>query len=105
VVRATRAQAHLLLRRRRREGVIPRLSPDEPDIHDVAWLDPFALLPEDVSPFLHPLIEQQRLGWSDVPSSFYMVHQRNTAGLWAPAPSPLAQHRVPERLSPADGPR
>jgi 8-oxo-dGTP pyrophosphatase MutT (NUDIX family) len=85
--------------------VFPRLSPDEPDIHEVAWLDPIALLPQDVSPFLHPLIEQQRLGWSDVPFSFSMVHQRNTAGLWAPAPAPSPRYQVPEPFSPACGPR
>lgn len=86
-------------------GVIPRVPPDEPDIHEVAWLDPSALSPEDVSPFLHPLIEQQRLGWSDVPFSFSMVHQRNTAGLWAPAPAPPARDRVLQPLSPAEGRR
>jgi 8-oxo-dGTP pyrophosphatase MutT (NUDIX family) len=84
---------------------IARLSPAEPDIHEVAWRDPLALSTADVSPFLHPLIEQQRLGWADVPLSFSMVHQRNTAGLWAPTPVPLAQRRVPEPWSQAGGAR
>ena len=65
----------------------PRLSPGEPEIRDAAWLDPSTLPLDNVSPFLHPLIEQQRLGWCDVPISYSMVHQRNPAGLWAPVPA------------------
>lgn len=76
-------------------GATPRLSPDEPEIRDAAWLDPSALPPDNMSPFLHPLIEQQRRGWCDVPLSYSMVHQRNPAGLWAPAPASQARHDIP----------
>jgi 8-oxo-dGTP diphosphatase len=78
----------------------PRLSPGEPDIHEVAWLDPSALSPEDVSPFLHPLIQQPRLGRSGVPLAYSMVHRRNSAGLWAPAPSALSEYRASDPILP-----
>ena len=57
----------------------PRLSFGESEIRE-AWLDPFTLPLDNVSPFLHPLLEQQRRGWCDVPISYSMVHQRNPAG-------------------------
>lgn len=65
----------------------PRLSPREPEIQDAAWLNPLTLPLDEMSPFLHPLVEQQRHGWSDAPISYSMVHQRNSAGLWAPVPA------------------
>jgi ADP-ribose pyrophosphatase YjhB (NUDIX family) len=67
-------------------GTAPRLSPREPEIQDAAWLNPLTLPLDEVSPFLHPLVEQQRRGWSDAAISYSMVHQRNSAGLWAPVP-------------------
>ncbi len=42
---------------------------------------------------------------SGVPFSYSMVYRRNSAGLWALAPSALTQHLVPEPVSPAEGPR
>lgn len=76
-------------------GAAPRLSLGEPEIRDAAWLDPFSLPLDNVSPFLHPLVEQERRGWSDVPISYSMVHQRNPAGLWAPVPASQARHDSP----------
>lgn len=68
-------------------GPAPRVPDGEPDIHEVAWLDPVELPPDDVSPFLLPLVEQQRRGWPDAPTHFRMTHRRNAAGLWVPAPA------------------
>jgi 8-oxo-dGTP diphosphatase len=60
----------------------PSLSPDEPHVLEVAWADPLAV--EPVSPFLNPLVAQQRMGWPDIPISFHMTHHRNADGLWEP---------------------
>lgn len=68
-------------------GSAPAVPYDEPDIHEVAWIDPLELPPDDVSPFLLPLVEQQRQGWREAPTHFRMTHRRNGAGLWVPAPA------------------
>ena len=62
----------------------PRVPANEPHVLEAAWVDPFTL--DTVSPFIVPLIEQQRVGWPNVPISFVMTHRLNGDGLWEPAP-------------------
>lgn len=57
---------------------------DEPSVVEAGWVDPFQL--DAVSPFVVPLIEQQRRGWLDFPIHFHMTQRRNADGLWEPAP-------------------
>lgn len=62
----------------------PQVPAAEPHILEAAWLDPLEVDP--VTPFIVPLIEQQRAGWGDNPIRFLMTHRINAEGLWAPAP-------------------
>lgn len=62
---------------------LPRVPANEPHVLEAAWIDPFTL--DSVSPFIVPLIEQERVGWPDVPTSFLMTHRLNADGLWQPA--------------------
>jgi 8-oxo-dGTP diphosphatase len=61
----------------------PRVPANEPSVLEAAWVDPFTL--DSVSPFIAPLIEQERIGWPNVPISFLMTHRLNGDGLWEPA--------------------
>lgn len=70
-------------------GDAPRVPPDEPHVLEAAWVDPREL--DSVSPFVVPLIEQQRMGRTDVPISFLMTHRINGDGLWEPAPVSVTQ--------------
>lgn len=63
-------------------GGTPRVPPGEPRILETAWVDPLEL--ESASPFVVPLIEQQRVGWVDAPIRFRMTHHLNADGLWEP---------------------
>lgn len=61
-----------------------RVPANEPGVVEAAWVDPSAL--DVVSPFIVPLIEQELVGWPNVPISFGMTHRINGDGLWVPAP-------------------
>jgi 8-oxo-dGTP diphosphatase len=61
----------------------PRVPANEPNVLQAAWVDPYTL--DSVSPFIVPLIEQELVGWPDVPISFQMTHRLNGDGLWEPA--------------------
>lgn len=66
------------------EDTVPSVPPDEPHVLEAAWVSPLEVDP--ISPFLFPLIEQQRTGWLHVPIHFLMTHRMNAEGLWEPAP-------------------
>jgi len=63
---------------------LPAAPAGDPHILEAAWANPLEADP--VSPFLVPLIEMQRAGWTDVPIFFQMTHRLNAHGLWTPAP-------------------
>lgn len=64
----------------------PAVPVDEPMLIEAAWQDPRALHPESISPFLVPLLEQERAGWPDPPMHYRMTHGRDAQGLWVPIP-------------------
>ena len=59
---------------------------DERRRRALSRVDPLDL--DSVSPFLGPLLDQQRRSWSDAPIHFHMAHRRNLDGLWEPALAP-----------------
>ena len=63
----------------------PRAPRSEPDILYAGWVDPLTLAPEEVSAFLHPLVELERSGWRGAPIHYRMSHQLGTDGRWRPA--------------------
>ena len=62
----------------------PAVPPDEAQLVEAAWANPLDV--DDVSPFLLPLIEQERLGWVGAPAHFQMTHRLNDVGQWVPSP-------------------
>lgn len=67
-------------------STMPIVPIDEPAVAEAAWKRPLGLPPGDVSPFLAPLIEQERNGWPNAPIHYRMAHAKNADGLWVPVP-------------------
>lgn len=60
----------------------PAVPPSDARLVQAAWLNPFDV--DDVSPFLLPLIDQERHNWADAPVYFQMTHRLNDLGHWEP---------------------
>lgn len=65
-------------------GGSPRRPTSEPQILEVAWHDPTRLVPEDVSPFLYPLIDAHRAGWPRTPIQYRLEHRELEDGTVGP---------------------